>query len=378
MNNRGNFSKHLSVFVLLTLYAVSTFGWGKTGHQIISGNFTNLLPSPLSALSKMSSYYVQHASDADYRKNSDPSEGPKHFMDMDYYPEFKTGTLTHNLDSLIAKYGSVTVTNNGILPWAISSVYDSVVVYMHNGDWNDANRLIADLGHYVGDAFQPLHCTQNYDGKLTGNSGIHSRFETKLLDAYANQVSIQRRTVEKTNSSPLEYAFQIITQSNSKVQPILDADSYAKSIDPNYGTAYYNSLWSKLDSLMIRQLQGASEALASLVYSAWLDAGSPVITRISAQTPSTFYISERYPNPFNPSTNIKIIIPQSFSPSNVRVSAYSLDGKMVKNENLILHPGNNSLPLNFTGFPSGTYLVAVEIAQSGWKERRTLKAVLVK
>ena len=327
----------------------------------------------------MSSYYVQHASDADYRKNSDPSEGPKHFMDIDYYPEFKTSTLTHNLDSLIAKYGSVTVTNNGILPWAISSVYDSVVVYMHNGDWNDANRLIADLGHYVGDAFQPLHCTENYDGNLTGNSGIHSRFETKLLDAYANQVSIQRRTVEKTNSSPLEYAFQIITQSNSKVQPILDADSYAKSIDPNYGTAYYNSLWSKLDSLMIRQLQGASEALASLVYSAWLDAGSPVVfTEVKMQVPSSFSITDLYPNPFNPSTNIDITVSQPFFPSKAFIHIYSLDGKLVGIQETNLHSGNNPIHLNFVSLASGAYLVVVGFDKDAQGERRTYKALLLK
>ena len=36
--------------------------------------------------------------------------------------------------------------------------------------WSAAALTIADLCHYVGDGCQPLHCTENYNGQLTGNT----------------------------------------------------------------------------------------------------------------------------------------------------------------------------------------------------------------
>ncbi len=322
----------------------------------------------------MSSYYVQHASDADYRKNSDPSEGPKHFMDIDYYPEFKTSTLTHNLDSLIAKYGSVTVTNNGILPWAISSVYDSVVVYMHNGDWNDANRLIADLGHYVGDAFQPLHCTENYN-----RNGVHSRYESTMLDDYVTQISITPDTAHYI-SNVLDFVFRVIDESNSKVQAIFSADDQATSLAGSTSSSlYYQTMWSLLDSTTISQLQNASVSLASLVYSAWVDAGSPpVFTEVKMQVPSSFSITDLYPNPFNPSTNIDITVSQPFFPSKAFIHIYSLDGKLVGIQETNLHSGNNPIHLNFVSLASGAYLVVVGFDKDAHGERRTYKALLLK
>ncbi len=47
-----------------------------------------------------------HASDADYRKSTDPTEAPKHFIDIDYYPEFvSTGTIPQDFDSIVAIHG---------------------------------------------------------------------------------------------------------------------------------------------------------------------------------------------------------------------------------------------------------------------------------
>ncbi|MCL5020696.1 MAG: hypothetical protein M1339_03340, partial [Bacteroidetes bacterium] len=163
------------VLVALVLLSNLAFSWGRTGHQIVNGNFVKFLPSSLQLLSGKADYYIQHASDADNRKRADPTESPKHFIDIDYYPEFASGTLPHSYDTLCAEYGSATVGDKGTLPWAISGSYDSLVAYMENHDWENADRIIADLGHYIGDAFQPLHCTANYDGASTGNDGIHSR-----------------------------------------------------------------------------------------------------------------------------------------------------------------------------------------------------------
>ncbi|NJL26208.1 MAG: hypothetical protein HC902_14335 [Calothrix sp. SM1_5_4] len=42
--------------------------------------------------------------------------------------------------------------------------------------------LAGVLSHYVGDLAQPLHVSENYDGQMTGQKGIHSYFEDTCVD----------------------------------------------------------------------------------------------------------------------------------------------------------------------------------------------------
>ena len=365
--------------VVLSLMCNLAFGWGRTGHQIINSNFEAYLPPSLHLIADKYSYYVAHASDADYRKSSDPSESPKHFIDIDYYPEFSQRLLSHNYDSLCAKYGASTVLEKGTLPWAISSAYNMLTVYMENHDWDEADRVIADLGHYIGDAYQPLHCTENYDGTMTGNRGIHSRFESGLLDSYQGSVVMKEGTAEKLDASALEFAFRVIAESNSRVGAIMSADSYAKGVDPSFGSAYYSAMWSMLDTLMNAQLNAASKALASLVYSAWLDAGSPSLTGIATPTvPSGYLISDLYPNPFNPATNLNITAPMGSRKSSAVLSIYSSDGRLVRREDLALAPGANRLHLDFSRYASGMYILVLGMDGSGIRHLYALKAVYLK
>ena len=355
------------------------FGWGRTGHQIINGNFGANLPPALHFITEKSSFYVAHASDADDRKSSDPGESPRHFIDIDYYPEFNEGLLSHDYDSLCAEYGKSTVSEKGTLPWAINSAYNMLVVYMENQDWNSADRTIADLGHYIGDACQPLHCTQNYDGAMTGNRWIHSRFESGLLDRYQGSVAMNGGLAERLDTSALEFAFRVISESNSKVGAIMNADTYAKGVDPSYGSDYYSAMWSRLDTLITDQLNAASEALSSLVYSAWLEAGSPSMTGVvSAAVPADYQISDLYPNPFNPVTNIDMHIPVGSRRPSAVLSVYSSDGRLVRREDISLAPGGNTLPLDFSRYASGLYFVVLNMKGPGIRHRYALKAVYLK
>src|SRR5512135_2378479 len=90
--------------VLIAGAALVALGWGKTGHLFINTKAVYGLPPSMSVFIADSTYFGQHASDADYRKSKDPTEGPKHFIDIESYPAY--GNLTPNLDSLIALYGS--------------------------------------------------------------------------------------------------------------------------------------------------------------------------------------------------------------------------------------------------------------------------------
>ncbi len=267
----------VSVILLSCLWLSSqAFSWGSTGHKIINQKAPMHLPADMSVWKADSLLFASHASDADNRKISGDTsfwaESERHYIDIDYYPNFHS--LPQSLDSMIMLFGRSTVWNQGTLPWVIQWEVDSLTAQFRRND-TAIVRTMSDLGHYVADAHQPLHCTKNYDGQLTGNNGIHSRYESTMINAYQGSLIIQPDSVQYI-SSPLNYIFAFIDHSQSYVDSIMHADTYAKSVSGWSGSgsvpaAYTNALWQKVGDFTIDQFQRATVTLASLWYTAWVN-----------------------------------------------------------------------------------------------------------
>ena len=91
-----------------------------------------------------------------------------------------------------------------------------------------------------------------------------------------------------------------------------------------------------------------------------------------------FILYPAYPNPFNPSTNIKYIISEQ---SRVKINVYNIVGKKVTElTNNILQAGIYNLKWNATNLSSGPYFLTVEAVsiQSQNKFTKTIKMILMK
>lgn len=169
-------------FLSLQFFSFLFLGWGQVGHHIINYNTVLSAYPELAFFNTWADSLAAHASDADYRKDWDPTEAPKHYIDIDNYPEFiATGTIPQDFDSLVAIHGLSFVMDQGILPWAIINTADSLEAAFEINDMHKAMLIAADLGHYIGDSHQPLHITRNYDGQYTNQNGVHSRYETHMI-----------------------------------------------------------------------------------------------------------------------------------------------------------------------------------------------------
>jgi len=305
----------------------SAFSWGSTGHKFINKKSVVHLPMGMQQFINQASFFELHAMDADGRKGSDTSESPKHFIDIDWYPNFQN--LTHNLDSLLLQYGwQVVVRDNGINPWATSWTLDSLTKQLQRGDWNKAYLTASDLGHYVGDGHQPLHNTKNYNGQYTGNNGIHSRYESTMLNNVQNELLVLPDSVFYIEQ-PLDFIFSYIYHSNALVDSVLHADDSAKAISGGaYNDAYYQELWNRTKILTLDQIQNASEILASLFYTAWVNSGllPPLSVSDDESIVQDFSLLQNYPNPFNPMTNLSFVIRHS---SLVVLKIYNVIGNEV-------------------------------------------------
>ncbi len=121
-------NKKLLLLLLLILLPVSIIlSWGAEGHKLISRKAMELLPDEMSSFTPWQDYISIHSVDPDLRKDKDKTEAPKHFIDIDFYPEFLKGKMIENKDSLVAEYGDSTVTKMGLLPWATLDTYNNLV-----------------------------------------------------------------------------------------------------------------------------------------------------------------------------------------------------------------------------------------------------------
>jgi hypothetical protein len=319
-----------TLLALSMLLSSLAWGWGSTAHKIINKNAVAHLPPAMSFLAAQRSFLESHAGDADSRKSVDTAESPKHFIDIEVYPDNQH--LPSSVTTMVMRYGWTTVKDVGILPWATVWTLDSLTAQLRRGDLAKAYQTAADLGHSVGDAHQPLHCTTNYDGYLTGNNGIHSRYESTMITQYQSMLAVVPDSARYV-ADPFAYVLGYILRSNALVDSILQADNAAKAASGWNGTgpapqSYYVTLWERTRFFTSSLVQQSTVALASLWYTACVNSGGAMLLAVerSVTVPPMFVLEQNYPNPFNP---ITVISGQWPVVSDVRLVVYDLLGREV-------------------------------------------------
>jgi hypothetical protein len=348
--------KHIlnTTIIALSLLFIS---WGYTGHEKISHEAYLSYPQEMSEFFSWTDYLAAHASDADERKAWDPNEGVKHYIDIDNYQQFiNMGTIPQTLDSVINIYGYNFVYNQGVLPWATLTTFDSLVACMARHDWNKAKFFAADLSHYVADGHMPLHITRNYNGQYSGNSGIHSRYESTMISSYISEISyggFDLQVIGNVN----QYVFDYLYTNYTYVDSVLMADDYAQSISGNTSSlAYKQALWDKSKGFTILLFSKASHSLAELIYNAWLLAGSPSMTASTHEISGNDLqpvLHQNIPNPFKTSTVIQYSLPDNME---VQMFIRNSEGMMVDTlVNGHKTEGEYTIEWNPCNMPAGIY-----------------------
>ncbi len=260
--------------------------WGYAGHYKINESAALSFNGRMSQFRAWKNVLAGHGSDADDRKRYDESEGPKHYIDIDNYSEFlATGWISESYDSLGSLHGSAFVRDNGLLPWATLATFDTLKRCFEQGDLDRAVLVAADLGHYVGDGHMPLHICKNYNGQFTGNYGIHSRYESTMINAHIGDISYNGDSVSVIKDVA-SYIFGYLYKSYRYRDSVLMADDYATEITRfTDSVSYIDALWSRTGNFTIELFHDASHALAELIFTAWVEAGSPSMNSASDTDP---------------------------------------------------------------------------------------------
>jgi hypothetical protein len=358
--------KRFTYSFLLIFLVVLLSAWGSKGHRKISTEFVTALPAEMNFFIPVwTTFVTNHASDADYRKSVDPNESARHYIDIDDYPEFiENGFISQSYDSLIAQHGFPFVWEHGTLPWATITTFDSLKSCFERKDWTRSEYFAADLGHYVGDGHMPLHITRNYNGQYTGQSGVHSRYESSMISRYESSLVYTPDPAEYI-SDVHDYIFNYLYLNNKYVDSILAGDLYARQVaGSTSGDTYYQALWNKTGNFTINLMRNASFSLASLIYTAWTDAGSPPMFPNAInepETPGQPYLLPAFPNPAHEIVNFPVVIQKH--PALFTIEIYSAGGNHV--ETMIrssVAAGKQVVQWNVSAVPAGTYIALLKSA----------------
>jgi len=236
---------------------------------------------------------IERCIEPDMVRNELKDEQFNHFIDIDRYGSYPFEELPRDKRKAIEKFGFENVQKNGLLPWRIADVMDSLGEAISNQSNEKMLRYFSWIAHYVEDAHQPLHVTENYDGQLTNQPGIHSRFETELVKHMISKNGLnfnpKRLASELVNFEPIsdkvKFAFDIVLESYNYIEPILEADRFAKDKIPVeklyrvekrdgrtryiYSDDYYSIMNERLGSLVLSRMEKSAVRLAYIWLNVW-------------------------------------------------------------------------------------------------------------
>src|SRR5688572_21149195 len=160
--------------------------WGFAAHRIVNARAIETLPAPLRAwYSGNAAWVAEHAIDADLER--DRSDDPDHFLDFDAFGAYPFPDVGEDEAEHLRRFGAE-ARAKGRVPWRIAEDYRDLVAAFRARDLARVLHRSASVAHLIADAHVPLHATLNHDGQLTGQRGLHSRWESELVERFRRQI----------------------------------------------------------------------------------------------------------------------------------------------------------------------------------------------
>ena len=285
--------------------------WGFFGHKRINRIATFTLPPEMFGFYKEHiEYLTEHAVDPDKRRYAVDGEAQRHYIDIDHYVhsgDDPFDVVPRRWKDAVDKFSEDTLQMYGIVPWYITVMKYKLQKAFESRNVDLILKYSADIGHYIGDAHVPLHTTENYNGQLTNQKGIHGLWESRLVEinyenydyfvGKANYVqNVQDYIWEAVKGS--HYAVDSVFRMEKEVTKDMATDrKYSFEQRGNTTVSVYSYEFSqeyhrRMNGMVERRLKAAIAAVGSIWYTAWVDAGQPDLSALQNTPPSAELIEE--------------------------------------------------------------------------------------
>lgn len=292
---------------LIALIMLSS-GWGFFGHRQINRLAVFTLPPEMIGFYKKNIEYITEASvNPDKRRFAVVEEAPRHYIDIDHFDDSALYTMPRYWKEAVEFYGEDTLKAYGILPWHVNVMYYRLRDALMVNDPNKILSLSADLGHYIADAHVPLHTTENYNGQLTGQEGIHAFWESRLPELFSGRYDFFVGKASYIKNPQLEI-WKAVECSHLLLDSVLlleknlsekfgerkysfetKGKQTVKVYSVEFSTAYHDALSGMIE----QRMREAVKMTGDFWYTAWVDAGQPDLKMLINYMPSEKELAAR-------------------------------------------------------------------------------------
>jgi hypothetical protein len=201
-----------------------------------------------------------------------------------------------NWNAALKQYGMDSLNHGGYVPYYVMTVKNKLTNAFRKGDKDTILFYAADLAHYISDAHVPLHVTENYDGQLTGQKGLHSLWESTIPELEINKYDLGSNHKAQYLKQPQRAIWKAIRQSHALLKDVFkqekaatraftDSTKYRTQIRKgkeykSYTSAFARAYSARLGKTVNQQLVRSADMVADFWYTCWVDAGRPNLRKL--------------------------------------------------------------------------------------------------
>lgn len=292
---------------LLAVIPQAAYAWGERGHAVIDTAAIEAIPADGPVfLKKHVDYIAASASQPDgWRGNAEGfskiSEDPNHGWFREQFTFMKTIPRSR-YEFVLALYDEhlrirqsdperaarTNVRWTGTLPYAAMEAYDRIVVCMRHvrklsqerRDPTFAERNCAfdvtRLGHYIGDAANPMHNSIHSDGwrgdnpdGFTTDRSVHGRFESRFVDNIALTPADIRARIgapSRQTGDLFDHVMRYVNTSGDKVGQVYKLEKRS---------GFADSKDRDVQEMVYQQTAYGAAMLRDMLYRAWGESSRP-------------------------------------------------------------------------------------------------------
>lgn len=229
----------------------------------------------------------------DKRRYAVKAEAPRHYIDLDVYGDSAAYKMPRYWKDAVAMYTEDTLNAYGIVPYYTNRVAYWLIEAFKNKKPEQILRLSADIGHYIADANVPLHTTENYNGQMSGQYGIHGFWESRLPELFFEEYDLLTGKATYIENIQL-YIWDGVVKAHEALDSVFmfeeeltrkypESKKYGyeergQSTVRTYSYDFSKDYHRRLNGMVERRMRASIKMVGDIWFSCWVKAGQPDIS----------------------------------------------------------------------------------------------------